>query len=181
MITARPFKKALATSSTATGFASKVPTITTPSGDGVHDIAIPNSGGSTPERIRIIPWGTGADNGIFEMRVIGWFPLQTASDVKLWIPTVLVGLTCTMGASVGVATAPLVATSRFADTIALVALFDPFTTSDVTNDGTTEVFSPTNDLIAWAEFSLRGAHKIEFTFDLGAGSPTAANALYLLL
>lgn len=172
---ARPLKRALVTSSTDTSFPAKIPTITEPTNDGVVQLAT-GPGGIVPCKMRLFPFGTGADNGVFDMRVIGWtrYTAGTSSGI-IWWPYILASYTCTMSADVGVAGAPIVATERACDTV--VILSEPTITSDVTRFGTSWVYSPANDTQGWVQMQIGPVEKIEFTFDLGSGSPTAANCL----
>lgn len=176
----RNFTKALATNANTSSFASKIPTVTEPSGDGIHDIRGP--GLEVPQRILLLPYGLGSDNDVFDMRLIGWKRIYVDSKTKptLWVPMVLAGLSATISAAVGVANSPVLNTERFADTITVTSGYEPDTTADTTNNGTFVIQSPTNDLVAWAIVNLYGVEKIEFTFDQTTNTPTC-NCLFALL
>ena len=167
----RDFKKALTTNATDTSFASKVPTLTEPVNDGVIDL--PNVIGEVSSKIMILPYGLGADNDAFSMRVIGWRKIVTSIAgvaTALWIPVPLITCACTISAVVGVASSPVLATERFADTITVT---DDFTPDIVAY----EVKSPTGDIIARLVLELFGFAKLEFTFDQTTNTPTM-NALW---
>lgn len=148
-----------ATSSTDSTFPSKVPTVTAPSGDGV--IGDPIVQGA-PDWVQVIPFGDGADNATFDLRVIGW----KVSDLGLWVPTILAQAACTLSAAVGVASTEVLATQRFVDTMTL---------TQVLTNVDSKLSSPTGDQVASFQVETRGCALIEITFDLG--SATGANAL----
>ncbi len=178
----RPFQKALTTNSAATSFASKIPTITEPANDGVINLVA--GGNSVPQRMIVLPYGLGADNDVFDLRIIGWRHIgagPTAAAV-LWVPTILAGLTCTISAVVGIALAPVIETERFADTITLTAnTAEPTITAATTRQGTVLIHSPTTDFApAYAIVTLYGVEKVEFSFDPTTNTPTM-NALIAFL
>ena len=148
-----------ATSSTDATFPAKAPTATQPSGAGV--VGDPIVQGS-PEWIQVVPFGDGADNSTFDLRVIGW----KVSDLGLWIPTVLAQAACTLSAAVGVDTYEVTSSQRFAGTIVL---------TQVQANVDSKVSSPTGDLVGSFQVQTRGSAFIEITFDLGTA--TGANAL----
>jgi len=115
-----------------------------------------------PDWVQVIPFGDGADNATFDLRVIGW----KVSDLGLWVPTVLAQAACTLSAAVGVDATEVVAAQRFADTITL---------TQVQANVDSKLSSPTSDLVGSFQVETRGAALIEITFDLG--SATGANAL----
>lgn len=150
--------KVRATSATGS-FPSKVPTATQPSGDGVVGDPIVQG---APEYIQVIPFGDGADDSTFDLRVIGW----KVSDLGLWVPTILAQAACTLSTAVGVNTYEATASQRFADTISL---------TQVRADVDSKASSPTGNLIASFQVETRGYQFIEVTFNLGTA--TGANAL----
>ena len=181
---ARPLAKALATDATDTSFASKVPTLTEPSGNGVIDLV--RSGVLVPRQVLAFPYATGDDDATFDLRLVGWKSLRSGNTV-LWIPAVLVQATATLGTSTGVAGAPVAATERFPDTLALhatVTAQGKTTDTDsggAASSGTVVFHSPVNNLIAYMRVPLEGFQKLEFTFDSTHASVTAMNCLYALL
>ena len=163
IINPRIWSRALTTNSTATGFASKIATITEPSGEGVHPV-----GGD--EYVEFIPFGTNGDNDTFSMRIIGWRQHRGAIGTDLWIPNVLSEISAVLGTSIGIAGAEVINTEFFADTIALVS-----------NGGVLTVVSQTaGNTIAMGRVPIAGFDKIEFAFDLaGAQEAVSMNALFL--
>lgn len=152
-------EKVRATSSTDSTFPSKVPTATAPTGDGV--IGDPIVQGA-PSWVQIIPFGDGADNATFDLRVIGW----KVSDLGLWVPTILAQAACTLSGAVGANGFEVTASQRFADTITL---------TQVQANVDSKVSSPVGDLVASFQVETRGSALIEVIFDLGTA--TGANAL----
>jgi hypothetical protein len=131
------------------------------------------------------PFGLGADNDAASLRVIGWSrALDTASALTLWVPTILIEVACTFSAVVGVAGAVVLNTERFADTITVVAARQrTFTDTDsggAASRGTVEIFSPTNDLVAFLIVPLLASEKVELCWDQTTNNPTT-NALYAFL
>jgi len=154
------FQPVRPTSSTDASFPAKAPTLTVPTGAGV--LQDPVVGDKTPEWIQVVPFGDGADNSTFDLRVIGWKP----TPLGLWIPTTLAQAACTLSAAVGVAATEVLNTQRFADTIAL---------TQVQANVDSKLSSPANDTIASFQVQSRGSVYVEVIFDLG--SATGANAL----
>jgi len=169
-----PWRKALADNANTSAFTAKAATLTEPTGDGIVALgSSPGPGGLVWERVILLPYGLGDDDNVFSLRIIGWRRLGSGpSPGTLWIPTTLVEMVCTLSTSVGVATAPILNTERFADTLALVALMEPTTAADVTRAGITELFSPANNTPAHAVVNTRGCEKLEFLFDQTTGTPT---------
>ncbi len=173
------------TNTTDSSFPSRIPTATEPTGLGgaaaqttsaVIDLT-PGQGaslGSTQcNRAIIIPYGTGADNTTFDMRVYGWFSVKSRSggdnaSKRLWIPVLLAEVNCTLSAQVGVAGKWLVAADRLCDTIAIA--------STSANQGVSiDVVSDANDTGAHLVVDLKSAQKLECTFDMTGA--TDANCL----
>ncbi len=154
------FVKVCTANAADTSFAAKIPTTTKPTGTGVVNFARQSA---VPQWLKVVPFGTGGDDSVFEMWVTGWRKIAT-----LWVPTRLVKLTCTMGTAVGVAAAAVVATERFCDTI---------TATGGVSNVSYQLFSTTDNTPAHALVSPNGCSLVEFTFDLTTGTPTGANAL----
>lgn len=150
------FRKGHATNSTATSFASKIPTITEPSGDGVHKVA---PGSWMPNAIMAVFFGAGSENDTFSARIIGWRKIATGGGDPntLYIPMVLAELGCTISATVGIANSPLVATDRFVDTISLITGND---------DVSIDIVSPTADEIGHVVLDIKGCNYLEFSYDM---------------
>lgn len=107
----RPMVKALAANSVETAFAAKIPTATKPAGVGVFDVL----GEGT---LDIQPFGAGADDSTFSMRVWGW---RKTSGTDLWVPKCICTLDVVLSTAVGVAGEDALNTDRFADAITLAA------------------------------------------------------------
>lgn len=186
----RAFKKAWTANANTSSFASRIPTITEPTNDGVLDIK--GDGLVVPSQMLIIPYGLGADDDAADMRVIGWRhagPVDLQGGTRaLWIPTILGEFNCTFSTAVGVAGSFVLNTERFADTITIQALATTggrqptFQGADTTGTplkyyfGDIRIFSIANNLIAYVSMPTYGCEKIEITFDQTTNNPTC-NAL----
>lgn len=167
---ATPWVKARETSSTASSFAAKIPTLTEPSGAGVFNLG--KDGALARNGLMALGYGTGADNATFDVKIIGWRSVGLGTEL-IWIPTVLAGITCTLSAITGVAGGALVAADRVVDTMTLMTALG-------TANVSVELVSPANDLDpAHAVVDLKGSGKIEVHFDLTGA--TAANLLLAFL
>lgn len=152
-LAAADFSRALVSNSVATEFASKIPTLTEPTGAGV--ISLPSSGG--PKFVLITPFGTDAANETFDMRVVGW----SYSSDGVWIPFIMIQVAVVLGAA---AVSGL--TNHFlADTITFTA-----------GDDEAKIISPANDTVAHLLLHTRGFKELDYDFDLGTAA--AANAYY---
>lgn len=159
--------RAFTASSTATSFTQPAATLTKPSGTGVVDFtALP------PSFLRVMPFGTGANNSQFDMQVIGWsLAGGTGGTGSLWVPMVLCQFTVTLSQSVGVATSTLVLdTDRFGDTLS-----DP--AANLGTKGTDcFVHTPANDSPAHYLIDAEGCTIFSVAVNVTAGA-TAGNAL----
>ena len=90
---AENFAKVLATNATTTSFTLPAPTTTKPT-TGVVNFARKSA---VPNWLKVVPYGVGEDNDVFEMWLTGWRKIGT-----LWIPNQLIKLTCTLSTAVGV-------------------------------------------------------------------------------
>lgn len=179
----RPLRKVLSTDATGAAFTAKTLTLTEPTGSGVLDISgVPS--GYTPCWLVLLPYGQGADNDTFEMRVIGWHRIPTAvQGVIQWLPQPLHQLTCTMSALVGTAGGLIVAAERMCDTIVehTTLKADARTLdSAAVFYGQSQYRSPANDLAASVKVQLDGVEKVEVLF-AKLLTTTAMNALYSFL
>lgn len=170
------------TNATDNGFPSRIMRATEPSGTGnsaaqatasaVFDLA--SGGGVVQNSLLIKPYGAGANNNTFSLRVIGWRKVIEDGDdtMSSWDPTVLCELACTLSSTpIGLAGKTIAATDLFADTIAVVT----------GNAGVTlDVVSPTGDVAALAMVDLKGFQKVEITYTTGS-SATNCNSLIALL
>lgn len=173
-----PLVRACVTNANTSSFTAKTAAvIVEPSGNLVYPIAEP--GFEFRGRVRIFPIGLGANNDAYSFRVWGWSRIGSGvSPGTLWVPAELGEYSCILGNFIGVALSPVLATEFFADTVAVVK--EPVTTADVTNAGTTEIFSPANDTPGWIELRLRGVEKLEFDFDQTTNTPTCNLLLQFL-
>jgi hypothetical protein len=147
-------------------------------------------GAVIPKQAIIVFVASGAaDENAFGVKLISWRRIKGlgAGQVPqndLWIPTVLWEFATIIGTGVGVDNTLVDSTHKFVDTITLPATSQSaISGNDGANNttlGSTVVYSPTNNLIAWIESELYGAEKIEFIYANSAGNP-AVNALVALL
>lgn len=150
--------KFLTTNSTAASWASLATAATLPT------TAIGPRSATEPSRaggfLYIAPFGAGADNATFDMRIIG---IRQAGDA--YVQTVLAQLACTLSADVGTAAQIVTNSERFADTI-----------SQTFGPAGNQVISPTGDVRGWVLADL-----LEFPWyllDFKVGTATNANALF---
>lgn len=181
------------TNATDSSFASKISTVTKPTGAGVIDLGVTDAvtgqtigNGVSPGAVKLIPFGTGANDNVMLLRVIAWHRLGGAGQdgkTTIWIPHVVAGLTCTFCTQTGVVGAPLLDTEFLCDTLALEAspAGEPTITADTTRMGTLTIFSPANNTPAFAVVPLYGAALMEIIFDDSTGNPTGMNTLFQFL
>jgi hypothetical protein len=137
-----------------------VPTITEPSGDGIYDTL--GLGNTAPNFGSLIFFGAGSANQTGIAQGYLWHRID-----DLWIPTLILDLTLTLGAAVGVASHAVLDTEKLVKTIAAGAAM-------TTN--AKDIQSPaTATGIAKVDFDLSGAQKFQLT--LGVTSVTNLNAL----
>ena len=167
-------RRLLTTNAADSSFAAKVATITKPgaaTGYSPANGVIPMTLGEqamVPEKLKIIPFGTGADDSTFSIRVIGW---EYAGD--LWIPIIRVEIQCTLGTAVGVIGTSVKDTEKFSDVLSMTTgntSITGYSNSDLT------LWSPSNNLISEAVVDVRGSELVELQFTTGS-SATDCNAL----
>lgn len=163
--TCQPFRYALTTNSTSTGFTAQNATTTKPSGAGVFDLLdIANGvGGGTevPEYLQLIPFGRDGADDTFDMRLYGWSPtILTASLSVIWVPQLLIDVSVVLSAI------------TFSDHAAGTFLADTF----VINDGAAaetniwqNTVNPAEDLVGSIMVNTRGCQLIKFDWDLAGG------------
>jgi hypothetical protein len=83
---------------------------TQPTGAGV--LVNPIVTGWANRWLKLLPFGTGADNDTYTLQVLGWGCID-----NLWVPTILFQATCTLSTFVGLSGQPVTNSERFADTI----------------------------------------------------------------
>jgi hypothetical protein len=163
-----PLRLAKETNSTATAFTAKIPVVTKPSGDGVHNLFDPNYGYATgtwtPDYIQIIPFGTNGDGDTFDARLWGWSKVYSE---ELWVPQLIAEMSIVLG---NISGAAIAANTFLADSI----------TVDI---GTTSgLIQTANDTPASVLFHVRGCDLLEFDFDLaGAQEGVSMNAYWRLM
>jgi hypothetical protein len=168
------FRKARTTNATNTSFPSKVPTGTEPTGTGSSGTAASvidcGWGGVVSQNgLLVMPYGTGDNDDVFALRVIGWTVVGNDSSTWVWVPMILAEITCTMSSTIpGVSGRDVVATEYFCDTLSMVT---------GNEDVSVDITSPTGDVGAHFVVDLKGCQKVELTFDTTTGDPTGANAL----
>lgn len=156
---AAKYFRAFKVNNTATSFSATVATATEPQNDGV----VENTNGA--ETLDAIFFGAGADNTTFDARIIGW--RVTGASRPLWIPTVIVEVSATLCAAVGVAGYEMVNTDRFVDTLTINKGIG--VASTVLADASGSVLT----------IDISGYSKIEVTGDLtGATNLNALVALF---
>lgn len=161
----RPLRRWRTTNENASSFATKIPTVTRPSNDGILDLVLYAS--QIPDYIKLFPILLGAENDVTSMRVIGWHSCLLDTFTTLWIPVVIGEFSCTASAAVGIAGAAVLNTEAFCDTITPVAartrdLKIAAGTSINSNYG---ILSPTADLIAHIIMPIGGFEILELTSD----------------
>ena len=177
---ASPVRRFRATNENASGFASKVPTITEPTGDGVLNLAYLQN--KVPRFIKLWPILLGSDNDVSSMRLIGWHSVLKDGSTTLWFPTVIGEFVCTASAAVGVAAAAVLDTERFCDTIVPVAARtrDQKIAAGTSTGSQYESLSPVGDLIGHIIMPIAAFEKLELTSDQTTGTATF-NCLYCFL
>src|SRR6185295_3420898 len=93
---ARIGRMAWTTNADTSSFASRIPTITEPTNDGVFVMTPPaQKGGLVAKRVRVMVLGLGADNDAAAMRVIGWQRVTRGTLTPIWVPVIQGEFTCT--------------------------------------------------------------------------------------
>jgi len=163
---------AFSTASNAANFTAKSPTITEPTGNGIHSV-LDYSAANGPESksvCEVIVFGTGSENNSSNMRVWGW--QRDNGSVPMWIPKILVEVNATLSSFAGNAQAQVTNAMLFADVLVLG-------TDDPADPDTVILNSATaNTSIARCQFDVSGFDKIEF--DGKKGNSTNINALFHL-
>lgn len=177
-----PYKKARLVNYTTNGYPTfiagqaTVPTLTDVSSATAQvgiELSQPN-GGASQNAVQVLPFGVGADDATFSMRIIGWQKSiglvgKEVLDTELWVPLVLVEVLCTLSTFVGVAGRYVLDTERLVDIITLVG-----TTGNAGVD--VDIVSPGNNTPGRLLVDLLGSSVLEVQFTTG-GSATSCNAL----
>ena len=159
---AEKWRKARPANSTDAALAARPATTADPAGPGVLKLLAGGAGGWVPTHAVVVPYGAGADNSTFTLRLIGWRCVGAT-----WLPTPLWAGTCTLSQFAGLAGGDVLDTERVADAIATTLGTDGVTCQPV---------SPGDNTPAHVLVDLKGCEVVEALFALG-GSATAANAL----
>lgn len=188
---ARPFQKARSVNSSSANFPTWVSSelsledayfadAGTAAGRVVTRLGVLGGFGVTPQWMKIMPYGLGSDNDAFSLKVVGVSRISPAlSDGRVqFMRQELAVLAATISGAVGVAGGNVLATERFADTIAITR--EATYTADVTRLGSVQLYSPVNDLPAYAVIPLLGFEAYEIEWDQTTGTPTM-NALVSFL
>jgi hypothetical protein len=168
------WRRWLSANDTSASFPSRIPTLTPPTDTtdalrtlegGPNIVRVDVLGADTLE---LMPYGAGADDTNFNLRVIGWRCIAgiASTDSALWIPSSLCTLACTLGTTVGVAATPVVAANRFADVISVT-------------DGLAVTPGVPDNMSAIALVSLSGFMGLELIFNMNS-SATSGNALFAM-
>lgn len=170
MVTAQPWRKALAANSTSTSFTAQIPVATEPSGTGVFNLTAldPGVGSAThvPSHIILHPYGTDGNDDTFDMRLWGYNKVA-ASD--LWVPILLLDLSVILGNISGAA----VGTGVF--------MADSLTVNDggADNGPWSHLVNSAEELGASIITHLKGCQYIKFDWDLaGAQEAVAMNCFW---
>lgn len=164
------FAKVLAIDSTnATSFAAVADTLTEPDqAAGLVVDLTSGTGQDVPDWVVIVPYGTGAANNQFDVRVNG---VRKSALEGAWTTVPLLQFTVTMGTKAGVAGGAVTDTNLYADTVS-----DPAAGIGVKGFDC-EPTSPADDTVAQYFMKTRGYSKLRFEFKKGTGTPTGMNAL----
>lgn len=171
--TRRPWARALTYNSSEDDYPAVLPTLTKP-------VSVDVSGKTA--NLAIIPclhtftqmafFGADTANDDFACKIYYWSsvdritPTGDTHAVPLWVPQLVCELDVTLSAKIGVATTPLVAADKIADTITEIG------TSDTS--ALVRRWSPADDATAaYVLLDTLGAELIQVSFDLSGGSGTA--------
>lgn len=106
-------RKLFSTSITASTYPGATGSATEPTADGIVD----NVG--RRRYVRLIPYGTDANNETGSLQIIGWSRQDTTN---VWTPTLLGRATFTLCTAIGIANGLVTASGFFADTITVTAV-----------------------------------------------------------
>ena len=170
-----PLNKALALgNSTAGTFYPLLPSRSMPSGDGVYDAGL--AGMYSPRQVLLLPYADGSVGSSFSLRLYGWRNVGPDPNTWVWVPMLLVELSCTTCIAAGpvppfgtLSVASILDSERFCDTLAVV--------NGSVGPGEAElVQQPGTDLIGFAVVYLRGCQR--FQFDFQQTDPVGMNCLW---
>jgi hypothetical protein len=154
---------------TASSITFPVPQTATPSGDGVIEMG-GTVGALAPNGLILVPFGVGSATNTFTMNAYGWRRTVgggVPSTDPLWVAYQLAAFTVTLCTVPGLANTDVNASQLFTGTITL--------TSGNANVST-EVVSPTGNVVAHIVLDAKGSQFVELRFGTG-GSATSCNCL----
>ena len=157
-----PLHKALALNSTAGTFQPMMPSGSMPSGDGIYDAGL--AGMYSAKQIVLLPYADGGAGSSFSLRLYGWRAVGADPNTWVWVPMLLVELSCTTCSAPGpippygtLSVDLILDSERFCDTLGVV--------NGSVGPGEGEVVSqPGTDLIGFAVVYLRGCQRFQFDF-----------------
>lgn len=157
-------KRFCTTNLTTASITDLTPSLTEPSGNGI--ITVPPGGGRTYRWAMLIFFGIGSDNHTIDYRLTGW-----KHGPSGFVPITLAQLTATLSTAVGIASGDVLATERFADTLASLTF---------ATDGTDAILrSNAADVAAHLLVDTKGMDLLQL--QLAKGSATSGNALVIFL
>ena len=127
---------------------------------------------NSDNELAFIAFGEGSDGSQFDIRLVGWCDVEGSDHSRIWVPTDLLLVTCTLSTLVGqptaagAATSALIADERVCDTITI-------NTSLADQVSTREILSPANNTAAVVFVHGLGYPIIGFYFNRDAA--TTAN------
>ena len=170
MTLANPWVKLKTENFTATDFATLKSTLTRPSGDGVVDLLTEavSPGAKIPNGIVFRPFGTDANDEVFNLRVYGW---SQEIKTKSWENILLAELAITLGNIQGTADCAITDNDFEADTIAIT-----YGNSNVS----VEAVSPVNNVRgASVRMDIFGSQILQFDFDMDTAA--SGNLIYRMI
>lgn len=154
--------KARSSNDTSGSFGSRAATTTAPTVGSSGVISPGQLNGAVARTLKLVFYGAGSDNDTFDARLYG---VAYANGLYVYVP--LLQVSCTLSAAVGVASATVTNSERFADTIATPALGQGGIDVVVT--------SPANDTPAHLLVDVQGFSYLALDFDMTGA--TSGNAL----
>lgn len=173
----RPYKPWLTANDGSTSFTAPSPLFNAEPSSNIQRVC-QTSSGYIPKEVLLIFFGAGDANDVFDARLYGWHRVPNGPNHFDFVPTLLADLSCTLGATTGVAGAHVGASELYVDTISINTQWE--TVANTTNDGTIELMSPASDLIAHVAIPIWGSEILQLDFDMTTGDPTGGNALFAL-
>lgn len=166
-----PLQKLFTVNSAASAFTTPSPTLTQPVAGSGYLSLIGDRWAEMPTRIGLIFFGTASDGQTMNFQGFAWRRGGTP-NTSLWVPSPLfVGGTATLSDLAGVASSPVDASQRFADTLAVTTDYTKSTEQPGIHIG----YTGGGDQVAWMSFDPMGADGIEI--QVKKGTATGCNVL----